>query len=66
MKKLATGLILFAIGALGFIISLNFTTGLCTAFGAQVASKCLIAAAVFLVITITGSLITRKEIYAGT
>ncbi len=64
MKKLALGLVMLAIGAIGFVLSLEFATCLCQLFGVFAAAKCLIATAVFLLITVSGGLITNKEIFA--
>ncbi len=63
MKKLALGLAMFAIGAIGFILSLEFATCLCQLLGVVAAAKCLIATAVFLMIAVSGGLITNKEIF---
>ncbi|MBQ8764238.1 MAG: hypothetical protein IJZ07_09070 [Clostridia bacterium] len=64
MKKLMTGLVMLAIGALGFFMSLNFASNLCVYMGVHMAAKCLIATAVFLVITVSGGLLAKKELFA--
>ena len=63
MRKIKTGIALFATGAIGFILSLEFATYLCHLFGAIVAAKCLLATAVFLLILFAGGYTLNKEFF---